>query len=152
MIVKLKRIGPGTFVDDSRMSMFRCRRARRPPMLMPQSPSNYRRGHRQLPGKAMRLSTISASARATADIHIELLEGWGDLFAEARARCPMLPMSRVAAMDIGEARVVVTYVGNLDQLHDNMPKGWLRITNDGWRLDDRACGTPTINPAASPPQ
>lgn len=79
-------------------------------------------------------------SRLTADIHIESLEGWAGLIAKL-GTVPNVSDVTVAAMDIGEARVVVTYVGNLDQLHDNMTKGGFDITS--------ANGAYTIAPAAT---
>jgi hypothetical protein len=87
-------------------------------------------------------------SRLTAEIHIESLEQWGQL-VQKLAAIPNVSDVTVAAMNIGEARVVVSYIGNLDQLHDNMTKGGFNLTGDdgAWTIG----AAPAPDPSASPP-
>lgn len=94
-------------------------------------------------------------SRLTADVHIDSLEQWAGLFTKL-STVPNVSDVTVAAMDTGEARIVVTYIGNLDQLHDNMTKSGFDMNGqDGaWTIaltpapDDPTAATPP----ASPPQ
>ena len=94
----------------------------------------------------------SRRSRMTADIHIDSLEQWAALFTKL-STVPNVSDVTVAAMDTGEARVVVTYLGNLDQLHDNMTKSGFDMTsNDGgaWTLAQSSSSPDDSNPGASP--
>jgi hypothetical protein len=74
-------------------------------------------------------------SKLTADIHIDSLEQWGAMLQKLTT-VPNVTDVSVVAIDIGEARVAITYVGNLDQFHDNMTKGGFTLTNDesGWTI------------------
>jgi hypothetical protein len=99
-------------------------------------------------------SVDNRRSRVTAEIHIDSLEAWGSL-QQKLLTVPNVSDVTVAAMDTGEARVVLTYIGNIEQLHDNMSKNGIDLTNDAGAWTIAATPTPddatTTPPPASPP-
>jgi hypothetical protein len=95
-------------------------------------------------------SVDNRRSKVTAEIHIDSLEQWGAL-QQKLVTVPNVADVNVVAMNMGEARVVLTYVGNVEQLHDNMSKNGIDLTSDGgaWTIapapDDDAA------PASPPP-
>jgi hypothetical protein len=93
----------------------------------------------------------SRRSRMTADIHIDSLDQWAGLFTKL-STVPNVSDVTVAAMDTGEARIVVSYIGNLDQLHDNITKSGFDMTsNDSgiWTIA-QSSSTDDSTPSASP--
>jgi hypothetical protein len=85
--------------------------------------------------KAHAAIDYSRRSRVTCDVQIDSLAQWGTMLQKL-ATVPNVTDVGVTAMNIGEARVVVSYVGNLDQLHDSMTKsGFDFENNDGaWTI------------------
>jgi hypothetical protein len=96
-------------------------------------------------------SVDNRRSRVTAEIHIDSLEQWGAL-QQKLVTVPNVADVNVVAMDMGEARVVLTYVGNVEQLHDNMSKDGIDLTNDDGAWTIAPTPTPdSTDPTASPP-
>lgn len=91
-------------------------------------------------------------SRLTAQIHIDSLAQWASLQQKLGA-VPNVADVNVVAMDIGEARISLSYIGNLDQLHDNMTKGGFDMNGeDGDWTIALAASPDDATPPASPPQ
>jgi hypothetical protein len=90
---------------------------------------------------------FNARAKLTVDVKISSIADWGQV-QQRLAAIPAVVDVNIAAMNTGQARVVLTYAGSLDQLHDFLAQGGLDLSNQGgvWRL---AASAP--DPAASPP-
>lgn len=82
-----------------------------------------------------------AQNRLTADVRIASLAQWGTMQAEM-ASVPNVANVAVQAMDIGEARVTITYLGNADQLRDALAGQGIALIKTGsdWTLS--SAGTP----------
>jgi hypothetical protein len=78
-----------------------------------------------------------AQGRLTADVRIASLAQWGTMQAEMAA-VPNVVSVAVQAMDIGEARVVVTYLGNTDQLREALAGQGITLAKAGsdWSLSN----------------
>jgi hypothetical protein len=96
-------------------------------------------------------SVDNRRSRVTAEIHIDSLEAWGAL-QQKLLTVPNVSDVTVAAMDTGEARVVLTYIGNIEQLHDNMTKNGIDLANDdgAWTIAATPAADDTATPPASP--
>jgi hypothetical protein len=84
---------------------------------------------------------FSARAKLTVDVKISSIADWGQV-QQKLAAIPTILDVTIAAMNTGEARVVLTYAGSTDQLHDFLAQGGLDLTNQGgvWRLAEAAPG------------
>jgi hypothetical protein len=89
-------------------------------------------------------------SRVTAEVHIDSLEKWGAL-QQKLATVPSVADVTIAAMNVGEARVVVTYVGNVEQLHDNMSKSGIDLSEDNGAWTIAMADTPDDASASPPP-
>ena len=80
-------------------------------------------------------SEMSQAAHLTADVRISSLAQWGALQTQMTA-VPNVTGVNVLAMDIGEARVSIAYIGSTDQLKDALSAQGIFLTkNDGeWLL------------------
>jgi hypothetical protein len=78
---------------------------------------------------------FSQRGRLTADVRIASLAQWGEIQTSLAAVGNVTSMT-VTAMDIGYARVNLTYQGGLDQLREAMGGEGLSLTNRGgqWML------------------
>ncbi|HUJ03623.1 MAG TPA: hypothetical protein VLW75_08310, partial [Rhizomicrobium sp.] len=77
----------------------------------------------------------NARAKLTVDVEISSIADWGEMQQKLAAVPTVLDVD-IAAMNTGEARVVLTYAGTLDQLHDFLAQGGLDLSHQGnvWRL------------------
>lgn len=73
--------------------------------------------------------------KLTASVHVDNLADWGAMQAKI-VTVPTVTDVTVVAMDIGEARVAITYVGTAEQLKDNLAQGGYDLENgdNGWTL------------------
>jgi len=78
---------------------------------------------------------FSAHAKLTVDVKISSIADWGQV-QQKLASVPTVLDVTIAAMNIGQARVVLTYAGSTDQLHDFLAQNGLDLSNQGgiWRL------------------
>ncbi|HWA88665.1 MAG TPA: hypothetical protein VG889_01425 [Rhizomicrobium sp.] len=78
-----------------------------------------------------------SQGRLTADVRIASLAQWGTMQTEMAA-VPNVANVAVQAMDIGEARIVITYLGNTDQLRDALAQQGISLTKAGsdWSLSN----------------
>ena len=70
-----------------------------------------------------------------AEVHIDSLAQWSQM-QSAMALTPSVLGVQVTAMDIGEVRIVLTYQGSTDSLHDSLAPLGVALTRDGdgWSL------------------
>ncbi|HXL99841.1 MAG TPA: DUF2066 domain-containing protein [Rhizomicrobium sp.] len=74
-------------------------------------------------------------SRLVAAVQIESLDAWGTM-QQKLATVPTITDVGVVAMDIGEARVSITYVGTAEQLKDSIAQAGYDLENDGgWSLE-----------------
>ncbi len=78
---------------------------------------------------------FSKRSKLTADVHIASLAEWGILIQKLSA-VPTVTDVAVLAMDIGEARIAITYVGSADQLAEFSAQANLDLSNTNgiWQL------------------
>jgi len=90
---------------------------------------------------------FSKRFRLTADAHIGSLADWG-LLMQKLGTVPTITGVEVLAMNEGEARIVITYVGSPEQLAALAAQSNLDLSNDSgsWQLTVQAA-TPTPMPA-----
>jgi hypothetical protein len=83
---------------------------------------------------------FSPVGRLTADVHIASLAQWTSLQTQMQT-VPNVSSVSVQAMDIGEARISIAYLGSTDQLKDAMAQQGLTLVKSGgeWSL---SAGTP----------
>jgi hypothetical protein len=68
--------------------------------------------------------------RVIAALHVESLTAWGDLLQKLGS-VPTITDVNVVAMDIGEARVEISYAGSSDQLNQQLSREGLALANEG---------------------
>ncbi len=68
-------------------------------------------------------------AKLTASVRFETLESWSELLQKLSTVTTVADVN-VAAMDIGEARITITYVGTADQLNEALGRVGLALNND----------------------
>jgi hypothetical protein len=73
--------------------------------------------------------------RLTAEVHVDSLEAWGAM-QQKLATVPTVTDIGVEAMDIGEARIAISYVGTVQQLKDAITQAGYDLENGdaGWTL------------------
>jgi len=74
--------------------------------------------------------------KLTADVHVSSLQQWGDVLAKIGTVSTVTEVN-VNAMDIGLAKVTLTYVGTTNQLHDALAQAKVDLTpktGGGWTL------------------
>jgi len=78
---------------------------------------------------------FSARTKLTVDVKIASIADWGQVQQKLSAVPTILDVT-VAAMNMGQARVVLTYAGSSDQLHDFLAQAGLDLSSQGgaWRL------------------
>ena len=86
--------------------------------------------------------------RLTADVHIASLAEWGQLMQKL-GTIPTVTGIEVVAMNVGEARIAITYVGTAEQLVAMAQQASLDLSSNagGWQL---ALQAPVPMPAPSP--
>jgi Uncharacterized protein conserved in bacteria (DUF2066) len=92
--------------------------------------------------------------KLTADVHIASLSDWGALMQKLSA-IPIVTDVNVIAMNTGEARLAITYVGTAEQLETLAQQSSLDLSNSasGWELAIQASNPapiPTPIPAPTP--
>lgn len=85
--------------------------------------------------KARASIDFSKRYKLTADVRIASLSDWGQLMQKL-ATVPTVTDVSVTAMDTGEARLSITYVGTAEQLEALAAQSNLTLSNDGtgWQL------------------
>ena len=95
---------------------------------------------------------FSQKGTITVDVRLASLSQWASVQA-ALATVPNVTGSRVVAMDIGEARVILNFLGTIEQLHEALSQASLQLTpgaNAGeWALHEG--GPPPQPPAGGKP-
>ena len=94
----------------------------------------------------------------TVDVRVASLSQWASVQA-AIATVPNVTGTRVVAMDIGEARVTLSYLGTIDQLHESLSQAGLQLGNSNpaantgeWTLHQGPpSSTAQAVPAGKPP-
>lgn len=84
---------------------------------------------------------VGPAGRLVADVHIASLAQWGSLQTQM-ATVPNVSSVTVVAMDIGEAKISLAYIGTTDQLKDALGQQGIALVNRGgeWTLSN--AGTP----------
>ena len=97
---------------------------------------------------------FSQRGTITVDVRVASLSQWASV-QSALATVPNVTGTRVVAMDIGEARMTLNYLGTIDQLHEALSQASLQLgnanpgTNAGeWTLHQGAPASP-IQPQAA---
>jgi hypothetical protein len=90
---------------------------------------------------------FSQRGKLTADVRIASLSQWASVQA-ALASVPNVSSVSIVAMDIGEARITIAYLGTIDQFRDALGQASLVLTSSGgeWVLRQ---GQPSPQPAAA---
>ena len=85
--------------------------------------------------KAHAAIDFSKRFRLVAEVHVDSLEDWGTM-QQKLATVPTITDIGVEAMDIGEARLAISYVGTAQQLKDAISQAGYDLENDdgGWTL------------------
>jgi hypothetical protein len=73
---------------------------------------------------------FSERGTVTVDVHVGSLSQWAGI-QMALSGVPNVTGVRVEAMDIGEARLVLSYLGTLDQLHEALSEASLQLSGPG---------------------
>ncbi|HTW33132.1 MAG TPA: DUF2066 domain-containing protein [Rhizomicrobium sp.] len=91
---------------------------------------------------------FSKRFKLTADAHIASLADWGALMQKL-STIPTITEVQVIAMDLGEARIAITYVGTPEQLQAMAAQSSVDLSNSGggWQLAVQAEPAPTPTPA-----
>ncbi len=86
--------------------------------------------------------------KLTADAHISSLAEWGQLMQKL-STVPVVTEVQVVAMNVGEARVAISYVGTPEQLQAVAAQSSIELSNSGggWQLAMQAQPVPTPTPA-----
>jgi hypothetical protein len=89
------------------------------------------------------------TGRLTADIRAGTLSQWGSMQTQL-STVPNVSSVSVQAMDIGEARITIAYLGSVDQLKDAMAAQGLMLSKSGgeWTI---VPGTPVPQPQQTQP-
>lgn len=82
-----------------------------------------------------------SKATLTADVRIGSLQQWGQMQIQMAA-VPNIAGIAVQAMDIGQARIVITYLGNTDQLRDALAAQGLTLVKNGSEWSLSGAGSP----------
>ncbi len=93
---------------------------------------------------------FSQKGKLTADVHISSLSQWANVQA-ALASVPNVSSVSIVAMNIGEARIALGYLGTTDQLKDALGQASLTLdeSGGGWVLRQ---GAPPPPPASTASQ
>jgi hypothetical protein len=86
--------------------------------------------------------------RLPAEVHISSLQQWGELLAKVGTVSNITDVT-VNAMDIGMAKVTITYVGTADQLRDSLAQAKVDLlprTGGGWTLAAQAPDSASATP------
>ena len=85
--------------------------------------------------KAHAAIDFSRRFKLTAEVHVDALEDWGTM-QQKLATVPTITDIGVEAMDIGEARIAISYVGTAQQLKDAIAQAGYDLENgdSGWTL------------------
>lgn len=96
--------------------------------------------------KSRKAIDYSQQATLTANVQLASLAQWGAI-QQKLATVPVVLNVSVAAMSVGEARIVLTYAGNATQLNDFLSQAALSLTNRNgtWWLG-AAPAAPTESP------
>jgi len=93
--------------------------------------------------KARTAVDFSKRAKVVASLHADSIEDWGQTLQKLGAISTITDVS-VVAMDIGEARVAISYVGSQDQLNEQLAHVGLSLANeDGQWWLARGSSNPT---------
>jgi len=92
--------------------------------------------------KSRSVIDFSKHSRLVASVPVGTLEEWVQTFEKLRAISTISGVD-VVAMDIGEARVAISYAGSSDQLNEQLSHAGLSLANDNgqWRLSRSDSGT-----------
>jgi hypothetical protein len=85
--------------------------------------------------------------KLTAEVRIGSLADWGQLMQKL-ATVPTITEVEVVAMDVGEARIAITYVGTPEQLQEVAAQSDIELSNSGgeWQLAMQVAPTPVPQP------
>jgi hypothetical protein len=91
--------------------------------------------------KSRSVIDFSKHSRLLASMHVDTLEEWDQALQKLQALSTVSDVS-VVAMDIGEARVAISYVGSTDQLSEQLARAGLTLSNDNgqWWLSRSESG------------
>jgi hypothetical protein len=97
--------------------------------------------------KGRNLIDYNKRSKLVADVRVDSLESWSQMLQRLSA-VPTVTEVGVVAMDIGEARISINYVGSSDQLKDNLAHANLDLLNAGgeWSLSTHAASSDMGNP------
>jgi hypothetical protein len=91
--------------------------------------------------KSQSAVNFSQTGHLTADVRIASLAQWGGLQAQM-ATVPNVSAISVQAMDIGQARITLTYLGSIDQLRDALSQQGISLNSRGGEWTLSTSGTP----------
>ena len=128
MIVKIKRLGPGSSptIPDVPVSV------------APKTPSAKAFGSVADAAasaiidawKGRSVVDFSRKSRLIASLHVDSLQQWSEALQKLEGVSTISDVS-VVAMDIGEARIAISYVGSEDQLTEQLGHAGLALANAG---------------------
>ena len=128
MIVKIKRLGPGSSptIPDVQVSV------------APKTPSAKAFGSVADAAasaiidawKGRSVVDFSRKSRLVASMHVDSLQQWSEALQKLEGVSTISDVS-VVAMDIGEARIAISYVGSEDQLTEQLGHAGLALANAG---------------------
>jgi hypothetical protein len=92
--------------------------------------------------KSRAVIDFSKHAKLVASLHVETLQDWNQTLRKVEAVSTISDVT-VVAMDIGEARVAISYVGTTDQLGEQLARAGLTLSNDNgqWWLSGSEGGS-----------
>ena len=140
LVVTLKRLGAGELPVKSSFELPILQGA---PSTYPQAADATLRALENL-WKNQAAVNYSQKGTLQADVRIDSLPQFAEL-QRALAAVPNVSGVTVAAMDIGQARLVISYIGSTDQLREALAQAGMTLVNRGgtWQLWQ---GTPASQP------
>lgn len=91
--------------------------------------------------KSRSVIDFAKHSKLLASVRVDSLEEWAETLQKLEAVSTVSDVSLVA-MDIGEARVAISYAGSSDQLNEQLAHAGLMLSNEGgeWRISRSASG------------
>lgn len=139
LAVKLRRLGPGVSppIPDVVVPV----PPRTPPAKAYASAANAAASAIIDAWKSHSAIDFGKRSKLVADVRIDSLSAWSAL-QQKLATTPSITEVIVLAMNIGEARIAISYVGSQDQLSDQLAQAGLDLSSQGggWVLSTQAAG------------
>lgn len=79
--------------------------------------------------KGLSVVDFGRKSKLVALLHVDSIEAWGQMLQKL-GTVPTITDVNVMAMDIGEARLAISYVGSVDQLNEQLARQGLDLANE----------------------